>query len=216
MSTKTILVVDDNNELRENICEALESENYTCLSAASGEEAIDIARNHAFEAALVDLVLPGINGIELIGQLRQQRPHARIIMITAYATVENAVEAMKQGASDYLIKPFNTSDLVMTLQVNSGDDEDSCCDNIDEDALFYTLSNEIRRSIIDLLGKNSTMKFMDITRALGIEDHTKMYFHLKVLRKAQFIEQTESEYALTQAGRSVLGCLYTIHRNFMQ
>jgi DNA-binding NtrC family response regulator len=104
--TANILVVDDEPLIRETLAEYLSQEGYTVVACASGEEALEHAAARPFHIALCDMQLPGIDGLELLERLQCLSPDTFILLITAYATVENAVEAFQRGAHDYLMKPI--------------------------------------------------------------------------------------------------------------
>src|SRR5579871_2993138 len=100
------MVVDDEPLIRETLAEYLTQEGYAVTACASGEEAMRAASESRFDVALCDVQLPGIDGIELLDRLLQLNPEMFVVLITAYATVENAVEAFQRGAHDYLMKPI--------------------------------------------------------------------------------------------------------------
>jgi DNA-binding NtrC family response regulator len=99
-------VVDDEELIRETLSEYLIQEGFGVTTCASGEEALAQVRETRFEVALCDVHLPGMSGLELLAQLQRLSPETFVLLITAYATVENAVEAFHRGAHDYLIKPI--------------------------------------------------------------------------------------------------------------
>src|SRR5919107_2590647 len=99
----SILVVDDEALTLRTIGRALQAEGYEVFVAISGEEAIVINGNEKPDLALVDVVLPGIDGIEVLRNIRRQNPSQIVLMMSAYHMVDRAVEAMKLGAYDYLI-----------------------------------------------------------------------------------------------------------------
>lgn len=112
---KSILIIDDEVLTLNNLKRVLEKEGYEVLLADSGETGVEIFARHRPNAALVDLMLPGIDGIEVLRKIRQIESNAMVIMITAYEIIEKAVQSMKLGAYDYLLKPFKMSDLRTTL-----------------------------------------------------------------------------------------------------
>lgn len=108
-----ILVVDDEAIIRNSLQAWLgDEEGYTVEMAASGPEALEKLTAEAFHLMLLDIKMPGMDGVEVIEKASAVRPDLTVLMMTAYATVETAVEAMKIGAMDYLIKPFEPDDLM--------------------------------------------------------------------------------------------------------
>ena len=112
----TILVVDDEALTQRTISRALREEGYEVCLASSGEEALEVFPREKPDIVLLDVVLPGIDGIEVLRNVRKQAPTAIVLMMSAYHQVERAVEAMKLGAFDYLIKPFHLADLSNTIR----------------------------------------------------------------------------------------------------
>jgi two-component system response regulator AtoC len=112
----SILIVDDEALTVRTIGRALESEGFEVFLAMSGEEALATLAEEKPDLALLDVVLPGINGIEVLRQAKKLSPATIIVMMSAYHVVDRAVEAMKLGAYDYLIKPFHIADMVSTIR----------------------------------------------------------------------------------------------------
>jgi signal transduction histidine kinase len=106
-----ILIIDDEEPLRDGCRQTLEKSGYAVLTAGEGVEGIKIAREHKPEVAFIDLKMPGISGMEIIEILSRDIPDIVLIMITGYATIVSAVEAMQKGSYDYLPKPFSPDQL---------------------------------------------------------------------------------------------------------
>ncbi len=104
--TARILVVDDEPLIRETLEEYLTQEGYQVSTCASGEQALQMAADQFYEIVLCDVQLPGLDGIETLERLLQVTPQSFVLLVTAYATVENAIEAFQRGAHDYLMKPI--------------------------------------------------------------------------------------------------------------
>jgi two-component system response regulator GlrR len=111
-----ILVVDDDQNILNVINLRLEANNYSVATTLRAEAAVKIAKNKTFDLALVDFMLTGKNGIELMGELHQIDPEMPIIILTAYGTIANAVQAMKKGAYSYLTKPFDDQELLLHIK----------------------------------------------------------------------------------------------------
>lgn len=209
-----VLVVDDDEELRQAIIEILENEGLSVATAASADQALKQLADNDFHLVLLDMVMPGIDGLTAIPLIRKLAPRTRIIVITAYSSVENAVQALHQGADDYLTKPFKIDSLLALVGKSLQESRFTECDEqLDADGIFQGLANQLRRKIIIVLQQHDRMRFMELVRALGVEDHTKVNFHLKVLRESGFIEQGgEKEYFLSPAGRQAADCLQLINK----
>lgn len=111
-----ILVVDDEKPMRESLKDWLREDGYEVGLAAGGMDAIDMAMKNGWEVILLDLKMPGMDGLETLRKLKEVRPDAEILMMTAYATVDTAVQAMKEGAFDYLVKPFDPEEVQIQIQ----------------------------------------------------------------------------------------------------
>jgi len=207
-----ILVVDDDNEMRDNIMEVLADEDFEIFSAEHGENALEQVKNNSFDLVLLDLLMPGISGMEVLPLIKRESPSTQVIMVTAFSTVDNAVEAMRKGADDYITKPFKINDLRMTVRKCLEQAKfKSCKMLLDMDDTFSSLANSTRREILLLINSEGKIRFMDICRSLEIEDHTKVNFHLKVLKEASLIQQDERKsYTLSEAGNKVIDCLNTV------
>ena len=113
---KPILIVDDEPIVRESIRDWLKNAGYQVETAETGEEAIDMISKQDFSVMIIDVRLPGKTGIAVLKEVKTQRPLIKSIVITAYPSVELAVEAVKVGAVDYLIKPVAPDDLERLIQ----------------------------------------------------------------------------------------------------
>ena len=111
-----ILVVDDEEIVRDSLAGWLAEDGYHVETAENGPKALERLPDREWSLAMVDLKMPGMDGIELMEEIRKVRPDTTVIIMTAYATVDTAVKAMKQGAYDYIVKPFNPEDLSLTIR----------------------------------------------------------------------------------------------------
>jgi two-component system response regulator AtoC len=111
-----ILVVDDEKNIRSSIVNFLKLEKITALSAEDGLSAKKMLEDEVFDAAVVDLKMPGMDGLELLKWIQQEGPSLPVIMISAYGDINDAVTAMKLGAQDYIVKPFDPEELLIRLK----------------------------------------------------------------------------------------------------
>ena len=154
MQMQPILVVDDKLDMRIALTHALSRSGYSVKSVSSGFEALEKFEADKFSLIITDIKMPGMSGIEVLGKVKKISPKIPVIMITAYGTINNAVEAMQEGASDYILKPFSTEILeaaVKKVCTNSnGKDQGNLLEN-------YSKSNLEPRRII-----TNDSKFLNI------------------------------------------------------
>ena len=105
MLQNTILVVDDENRLRLSLSLILQKENYRVETTPDAEAALDCLRSHEYDLMFLDLNLPGMSGIDLLVEVHRHYPHMPVLILTAHAALESAIQAVRLGARDYLIKP---------------------------------------------------------------------------------------------------------------
>jgi DNA-binding response OmpR family regulator len=101
----TILIVDDEDRLRLSLSLILQKENYRVATAATAQEALDHLQSHEYDLMFLDLNMPGMSGIDLLVEVHKQVPQMPVLILTAYAGLESAIQAIRLGARDYLIKP---------------------------------------------------------------------------------------------------------------
>src|SRR4029450_11505558 len=111
VATASILVVDDEPAIQDILTWSLAAEGYNVATAASGEEALTRFEEQDFDVIVTDLVMPGLNGLDLLERSRVLNPRASVIVMTAYAALETAIAALRRGGSDYLENPFSVADL---------------------------------------------------------------------------------------------------------
>ncbi|MFH1985767.1 MAG: sigma-54 dependent transcriptional regulator [Pseudomonadota bacterium] len=111
MGTTSILIVDDERIMRESLAGWLERDGHSVKTAASGEEALERFQKERFQILLVDIKMEGISGLEVLKAVKEQEPDTAVVMITAYGAISTAIDAMKNGAWDYLLKPFDPNEL---------------------------------------------------------------------------------------------------------
>ncbi|MDR2612127.1 MAG: sigma-54 dependent transcriptional regulator [Deltaproteobacteria bacterium] len=111
-----VLIVDDEEHIRRIMSIMLTKRGYRCTTAAGGEEALAAVDREGADAVLTDLMMPGIDGLGLLRRLKETDPDIVVVVVTAFATMETAIEAMKAGAYDYISKPFNEDEMTLVLE----------------------------------------------------------------------------------------------------
>ncbi|MBN1211668.1 MAG: sigma-54-dependent Fis family transcriptional regulator [candidate division Zixibacteria bacterium] len=110
-----ILVVDDKDSMRNMLVETLMDEGYRVDAAEDGKKALDLVRNKSYDLVLTDLKMPNVSGMEVLSGIKDLDAESAVIVMTAYGTIEDAVEAMKKGAYDFITKPFDTEHLCFLI-----------------------------------------------------------------------------------------------------
>ena len=111
-----ILLVDDEEDFVQALSERLEMRDYDVTTSLSGEDAIAKIKQYNYDVVILDVLMPGLTGIDVLREVKGIKPLTEVIMLTGHATVETAIEGMKLGANDYLMKPCETEDLVSKIQ----------------------------------------------------------------------------------------------------
>ena len=115
-TTRKVLLIDDDDSLRRVTEYSLHSAGFHVLSAADGKQGLAAFRADSPQVVITDIQMPGLSGYDVLQQIKSERPETVVIVITAYSSVEKAVDAMKQGAYDYLAKPFSRDELVIVVE----------------------------------------------------------------------------------------------------
>ena len=115
MSGQRILIIEDDRNLRKALHQIMQGEGYSVESAESGELGLACLKSADFDLVITDLKLPGIDGLEVLKAVRSTRPDTSLLVVTAYASVDSAVRAMKEGAEDYVSKPFNIDEICLAV-----------------------------------------------------------------------------------------------------
>lgn len=116
MAIEKILIVDDEVLMRNFLVEALKRKGFEAIAAENGEKAIHLLKEHAFDLIITDMKMPGLTGMDVLKYVKEVSPRTLVIVVTAFGTIENAVEAMKSGAFYYLIKPFSLESLIANIE----------------------------------------------------------------------------------------------------
>jgi len=111
-----ILVVDDEDALRTVLSSELSSAGYDVVTATDGDEAITEVQNKKFDLLLLDIKMPRVDGFEVLKFVKKNYPAVRVIMLTGFADLKNAIESKKHGAEDFVSKPYDLVDLLTTIE----------------------------------------------------------------------------------------------------
>jgi DNA-binding NtrC family response regulator len=111
-----VLVADDEESIRSSLQQLLEQAGYKAVTAATGDQALEAASRREFEVALLDIRMPGLTGLEVLHALQEKHRDVGVIMLTAVAEVETVIDAMKNGAYDYVVKPFRAVELLVRVE----------------------------------------------------------------------------------------------------
>lgn len=110
-----ILIVDDEKEFVDSLAERLSMRDYDVTTSFSGEEAIEKVKGYNFDVVVLDVAMPGMDGVATLREIKKLKPLTEVLMLTGNATVETAVEGMKLGALDYVLKPCEIEELVSKI-----------------------------------------------------------------------------------------------------
>ena len=116
LDQRSILVVDDEEALRTVLSGELVSEGYQVDTASDGDEAITIVQNKPFDLVFLDIKMPRVDGFEVLKFIKKTSPAIKVIMLTAFADLKNAIESKKLGAEDFISKPYDLVDLLTTIE----------------------------------------------------------------------------------------------------
>lgn len=111
-----ILVVDDEEALRTVLSTELSSEGYEVSTAADGSEAIDLVKDNTYDLVLLDIKMPNVDGFEVLKYVKGNKPDIKVIMLTGFADLKNAIESKRLGAEDFVSKPYDLVDLLTTIE----------------------------------------------------------------------------------------------------
>ncbi|MCU0342959.1 MAG: sigma-54 dependent transcriptional regulator [Ignavibacterium sp.] len=161
-----IMLVEDEKITRKTLTDILKKENYDVSSYADGTEALNALKQNNFDTVITDLRLPGTNGLDILKSAKEINPRTIVIIITAYATVETAIDALKLGAYDYLLKPFSPEQLLSILK------------HIEQLSIVLN-ENEKLKSRLELfekktiIGSSEKVKaFLDMIKMVAPQDYT--------------------------------------------
>lgn len=166
---QSILVIDDDERFRERLGEALGDRGASVTTANGPERALDLLRRQTFDAIVTDLKMPGASGLQFVERLVREAGAAKVVVLTGYGTIATAVQAMRVGAYDYLVKPCNADQLLATLtEAQKAMPEDELAEQIP--SLARLEREHIERVLVECEGNVSKA-----ARVLGIHRRTLQY-----------------------------------------
>ena len=113
---RRVLLIEDDVQMLEELSNIFKKHKIAPLMANCGKDGLELAQAKTFDVAVIDIKLPDTSGVELISKLKKRRPHAAYILMTAYASLETAVKAVRKGATEYLLKPFDPDELLRAVE----------------------------------------------------------------------------------------------------
>jgi DNA-binding NtrC family response regulator len=146
----SVLIVDDEAGIRKLLTTALNENGFTSDSAENGAEAIKKANERYYNLALIDIMLPDINGVELLAKFKPTRPRTRKIIMTGNPSLQNAVEALNKGADAYIMKPLDIAKVLATLEEQLAKQKEQ------KDTMLKLLETGRIRARIELIGRDAT------------------------------------------------------------
>ena len=152
MESPHVLIIDDEENMRYMLQLTLESEDYTVELADGGEAGIAKISQQQFDFIICDVKMPGVNGLDVLTFAMESSPNIPVIMISAYGTLDTAIEAMKRGAYDYVMKPFKQDEILLTLKKAQERER------LRQENQFLRQEVEKKYSFENIIGKSSQMQ----------------------------------------------------------
>jgi DNA-binding NtrC family response regulator len=152
MSSAKILIVDDELIMRESLAGWLQRDGHLVETAPSGEEALEKLKDSHFDIMLVDIKMEGISGLDVLQQVKESDPDVAIVMITAYGSIPTAIQAMKNGAYDYMLKPFDPNELGVLIEKITRYQEQ------EREMLFLREEQKARTRFESMIGQSKPMQ----------------------------------------------------------
>ena len=189
MAEFDVLLVDDDEGILNVFSRRLKSLGYTLQVVGSGQEALDMLKVHRFKVVLTDLMMPGVDGMDVLLFVRNHMPQTDVVMMTGYATVDNAVSAMKMGAVDYLQKPVNLEELQIKLHklmllksLTYSTDELQAAMDVTERAASETIKN-LEDMVVRL--QNMSMEAIEALLDEDVDIKKRVAHAIHILRNAR-------------------------------
>jgi diguanylate cyclase (GGDEF)-like protein len=162
---KRILVVDDEQSLRIIISQVLADDGYEVTVAANGEEGLEIFQKNPYPIVFTDIVMGDLNGLELLKKIKELQPETQVVVITSHASLDTAITALRSGAYDYLVKPFDELDMISNVAQRASEKSDLIVEN-------HRLLDELQVKNEQLISANRALKELAVRDGLtGLYNH---------------------------------------------
>lgn len=217
----TILICDDEIVTLQGLKRILERDNYRVYVASNGNNALVVMEREKVDVLITDIKLPTMDGFTLLEKVRENFSETKVIMITGYSCVGDAVYAIKKGASDYITKPIFIPDLKSSikalveeaalLKLDKIDLKLSGMDEEEFDSLIRAIDNPLRREIIYFISEGKERSFYSIRGHIKIMDASTLSFHLRCLKAYGLVSQNKDRnYFLMELGEKAAALLNSI------
>ncbi len=210
-----ILVCEDEPIALRGLKNILEREGYKVYIARNGFEALEVLKTKRIDLLITDIRLPVMDGFKLLSSVKELYPWIKVIMITGYSCIEEAVKAIKMGASDYLTKPLKIHDLKSSIRAVLDEAKRERDERIDFklkgisreefECLIRALNNPLRREIIIAL-TSGNLSFSELKQKLNIDSGT-LNHHLRNLKAFGILDRVQEGYSLTGLGEKAASLL---------
>jgi len=154
-----VLIVEDNDTMRDGMLRVVQKLGHSCLALADAEQAVQQLREQRYHLIITDFKLPGMTGMELLQKVKQGSPDTEVLLITAYGTIELAVEAMQQGAADFITKPFSPDELQLKINtIIATIEREAELHRLAEENMYLRQEMEEQFNFGDIIGKSKAMQ----------------------------------------------------------
>lgn len=166
LDAETCLIVDDDELLRTHLGRAIEARGFRVRTAANGEQALELASEECPDRAIVDLRMPGMSGLELLERLREKCPSIRVVVLTGFGSIANAVAAVRAGAVNYVTKPAHASEVLAAFSATPDvEEKEASPEDLEAPSLAEAEWNHIQRVLEECGGNVSrAARLLDIPR----------------------------------------------------
>ncbi len=221
MSMTTILVCDDEVVTLQGLKRMLERDSYRVFVASNGNDALVVMEREKVDVLITDIKLPTMGGFTLLEKVRENFSETKVIMITGYSSIGDAVYAIKKGASDYITKPIFVPDLKSSIKAVVEEAAIEKLERIDRklsgmgeevfDSFIKAINNPLRREIIYFIFEGKERSFYSIREHIGILDASTLSFHMRCLKAYGLVSQNKDRnYFLMELGEKAAALLKNI------